>query len=590
MNKIKVKHIITVLLAACMPVLAAWQLVSEYRMDGDYSGSIPGSGTALIDSGPAGNHLYTVDIGGSYNQSQPSLVSPGSDGSGNSFRFDASQADTLHANWSINIMNGFQVTFYFKESGAQTNGYPRFCRIEKDGLISPGGFKVEGVASAGKLTRIDFWVYPGDVKCSVSGSWDDGLWHYVTAVYDPADGQIRLTVDGVSSSASYSGNFGFVPDKLKLGYPYDNDILERGFDGEIDSFKVYERAVTYMPYTTYYMDGTYDRIAGTGTSLADSGPISSNSLAHYTGGSQENTPTQITQGYDGEALEFDGISPQLLRANFSMDMSSGFIGKLKFKTDVVPDPVQAYPYLLRMSGGSALLLQGMYQADPNRFDNISMSFAGGAPVSIAAPGGLGWNDNQWHSVTFGFEPGAANGWTFVKIDGDARLESYRTSASAVQNNTIMTIGATESLNNRYGYSGVLDEIEFYYAVLATEVLSPASGDILYWDEKYHIVWEADVHLSSAKVKLEYSGNDGASWNTISMTSNTGNYIWTVPQITETDQCLIRLSNVNDANIVYAVSGEFTVLETCNLTGDLTGDCYLDFEDFTEMASYWLFNE
>jgi hypothetical protein len=592
MENRNIKHLFAITLIAALlilsvPAFAEWQLLSDYDMDGSYTATPPGTGDALLDAGPAANNLYTVTIGGSYPDSQPALSSPGSDGTGDAFTFSASEGDTLHGPWSANLMEGFKVSFDFKESGSQTNAYPRFCRVETSGSISAGGFKVQTLASGGELTAIEFWMYPGGDKCSVSGNWNDGQWHHVDAEYDPLQGQMVLTVDSQSSTATFTNTGSIVPDKIKLGFPYDDDStgLERGFDGSIDNFEVYQRQVNYQLYTSYDMDGTYDRNAGTGTALADSGPVSNNPLNQF--GSLNNAPSQELSGYSNEAFSFDGLEPQLFTSDFTMDMTNGFIGKLKFKSDVIPDSVQAYPYLLRMDGGSALVLQGMYRTDPNRFDNLSMSFAGEVTLSMANPGGSGWNDNAWHEITFGYEPDSSGGWTFVKIDDDDELESYKQGVTTISSNTAMTIGATESLNNRYGYSGIIDEVEFYYAVLANEVLAPAMGEVLYWDEGYVITWDADVHLTAGQVSIEFSSDNGLNWSLVDTVSNTGSYLWTVPQVTESNQCLIRIKNPNDDNIIYAVSDLFTILQECTIDSDISGDCEVDLIDFAELGKEWL---
>jgi hypothetical protein len=582
------KIIIIIVTALVMPLSAAWQLVSDYSMDGDYTAAVPGSGTALVDDGPAGSDLYTVVVGATYPDSQPQLVSGGFDVSANAFSFDASQGDTLHGPWTSNLMEGFKIEFYFKDSGSQTNPYPRLCRIDSAGSISAGGFKIEGNASGGELTAIKLWMYPNDTNCSISGNWNDGQWHYVSAEYDPADGVMILTVDEVQATAPYSNDRSVVPDKIKFGYPYDDDSsgLERGFDGLIDNVKVYKRIITYAPYTSYSMDGSYDRNAGTGTALSDGGPISSNPLSLY-GEAVENAPVQDVSGYNGEAFSFDGIEPQMLTSDFTMDMTAGFIGKLKIKSDAVYDPVQAYPYLLRMSGGSTLLLQGIYQTEPNRFDNLYMSFAGNITASTPAPGGSGYNDGQWYSITFGFEPGASSGWTFLHINDDTDLDSYKMGASAVSSNTAMTIGATESLNNRYGYSGLIDELEFYYALPLTDVLTPQAGEVLYGDDAYNITWDADIHLDDAQVMIEYSSDAGASWNSVATVGNSGSYLWTVPAAIESDQCNLRITSASNTDMVYAVGSVFTILQECLVTGDLNGDCYVDYSDLAYMAGQWL---
>ena len=73
------------------------------------------------------------------------------------------------------------------------------------------------------------------------------------------------------------------------------------------------------------------------------------------------------------------------------------------------------------------------------------------------------------------------------------------------------------------------------------VLDPNGGEIIEGGSQYEILWSsADVEY----VKIEYSINNGATWNTIiDSTASLGIYLWTVPSILTT-QARIKISDIS----------------------------------------------
>lgn len=77
--------------------------------------------------------------------------------------------------------------------------------------------------------------------------------------------------------------------------------------------------------------------------------------------------------------------------------------------------------------------------------------------------------------------------------------------------------------------------------------SPRSGDLWYVGRSYVITWNVLGGLRN--LKLEYSINDGATWNLITATtSNDGFYTWKVPN-TPGVNCRIRISNPDDPKVL-----------------------------------------
>jgi formylglycine-generating enzyme required for sulfatase activity len=118
------------------------------------------------------------------------------------------------------------------------------------------------------------------------------------------------------------------------------------------------------------------------------------------------------------------------------------------------------------------------------------------------------------------------------------------------------------------------------------VISPNGGEELIAGNSYMIQWETMEGI--ADVNIVYSINNGQDWNDVNNTvPNTGSYEWVVPEVTS-NQCLVRISDVNDANIFDTSDDVFTIFE-CQLVSraDLNDDCKVDFSDFSLFALDWL---
>jgi hypothetical protein len=140
----------------------------------------------------------------------------------------------------------------------------------------------------------------------------------------------------------------------------------------------------------------------------------------------------------------------------------------------------------------------------------------------------------------------------------------------------------------YDLAQMLSGLSDPCSVKTTEALylsSPDGGELLFVEADYTIQWETIGSVEN--IKLEYSANDGNSWTDIDVVVNTDSYPWIVPDI-NSEQCLVRISDVNDANVSDTSYGTFTIYKCQKfMEADLNGDCYTNFTDFTILAGRWL---
>jgi hypothetical protein len=90
---------------------------------------------------------------------------------------------------------------------------------------------------------------------------------------------------------------------------------------------------------------------------------------------------------------------------------------------------------------------------------------------------------------------------------------------------------------------------FMIAPPILEITSPASGNLWYATRKYYITWNQLGVI--AQVNLSYSLDGGGSWNQIiANQTNQGNYEWTIPTATQSQDAQIRLTNSTNSSISY----------------------------------------
>jgi len=144
-----------------------------------------------------------------------------------------------------------------------------------------------------------------------------------------------------------------------------------------------------------------------------------------------------------------------------------------------------------------------------------------------------FDDNVGTNFTAGFRIQKENHGGFIYIAG----RPYRF------NNTAMYQNYNYMINNWLNYSSLT-------------LQSPNGGEVWVIGETEEITW-ADANVYD--VKIELSVDNGTNWSSIvESTPNTGTYSWIVAAQDSSDECLIRITNVDD-NLVYDASdAAFTI--------------------------------
>ncbi len=130
-------------------------------------------------------------------------------------------------------------------------------------------------------------------------------------------------------------------------------------------------------------------------------------------------------------------------------------------------------------------------------------------------------------------------WTKLNVfNSPERKSSFNINAyNVVDKNHIWMIGTANAGTNEY-----LGQICKYDSTKTLTVIKSNGGDTLYANYQYEISW-SQSNLSDSKGKLEFSTDQGLSWNLIADSIKIADlkYLWKTPDLSSSPKCLIKLT-------------------------------------------------
>ncbi len=208
--------------------------------------------------------------------------------------------------------------------------------------------------------------------------------------------------------------------------------------------------------------------------------------------------------------------------------------------------------------------------NPNNDIHQYIIGAAGAPLYTWSPSYDGNNSDyiveQWHHAE-------RYGYVLIEID---ELEVTLTWIERHTNNLIVP-GIYEP-----------NEVWSYTITPKPIVLSPNGGENLTAAGNHTITWKVIEDTQTNYVLIEYSLDNGQTWQELGQSRNTGWYEWDPVPLTNSEECLIRISDLNNKLASDTSDKAFTISQCrTKLKADLNGDCYVDFLDFIILADNWL---
>jgi Leucine-rich repeat (LRR) protein len=235
------------------------------------------------------------------------------------------------------------------------------------------------------------------------------------------------------------------------------------------------------------------------------------------------------------------------------------------------------------SGGLELRWNGLYTADTGLRDFLNTKQSGGdwestqtiAPEGVAAGNetsdsvNVSWTPIQYQSFTGGYRvyytTTSGSNYTLAGTTVDKTVDNYTvtglnpgttyyfvvetvTGSNALNQNTIVSEYSTEVS------AGTLEE-------LALTVITPNGSENWEGGTSQTITWDSSGSITT--VMIEYSTDNGSSWNTVTgSTANSGSYNWTVPNTPSSD-CLVKISDTggptsDTSNAVFTIAAQRSI--------------------------------
>ena len=199
------------------------------------------------------------------------------------------------------------------------------------------------------------------------------------------------------------------------------------------------------------------------------------------------------------------------------------------------------------------------------------------PITVTAPnGGESWTALTNHNITWNVH-GTSNTYNlYYSIDGGITWLTIATNYASATGIYAWTVPNNPSVQCQvrvmdYVTNCMVDNSDNNFIIVAATpiLLTPNGGETVQVTCNYNITWNTATFFSA--VKLEYSTNNGGSWNVItSSTSNTGSYTWSVPNAVSIN-CLIRASNTSDLTIYDVSNAVFTIAPPVLITAPNGGE-------------------
>jgi hypothetical protein len=225
---------------------------------------------------------------------------------------------------------------------------------------------------------------------------------------------------------------------------------------------------------------------------------------------------------------------------------------------------------------------GQVSNSPTESGFTAIASGGDHSLALRADGSIvSWGNNAYGMISdtpteTGFTAIGAGSYHSVARQTDGSIVSWGKDDFGQVSNTPIGSAST-AIASGGGHSLAL--------VASLLLLEPNGNERLTEGSHYEIKW-AGGFLGN-EVLIEYSGNNGADWHTITTVQDANSYDWQVPGPASKD-CLVRVTDT-DFPTVSDTSDNTFLIYTCdeNLIGDFNQDCRVDLLDFAFIAQNWL---
>ncbi len=276
---------------------------------------------------------------------------------------------------------------------------------------------------------------------------------------------------------------------------------------------------------------------------------------------------------------------------FSITWNSDYIATIKLEysdnnganwTPIVPSaPATAgnYCWLVPSSiaTGSTYIIRISDVDYPEVNDTSANTFTMTSLV-VTYPSNVGEKVQTGRNVNITWEQQFLSGTVKIELtmDGGQSFSTLAAGIDVAQENYTWIVPDTPSTSCRiritYETATIIsDESDGNFVISSLTLTSPNGSEIWGAGSTHTVTWSS---INVSDLRLEYSDNNGASWNQItnSTSASSGSYNWTLPIVNST-QCILRLTDVN-SDAVYDISdGIFSILPPISIITPNGGEIF-----------------
>ena len=171
-----------------------------------------------------------------------------------------------------------------------------------------------------------------------------------------------------------------------------------------------------------------------------------------------------------------------------------------------------------------------------------------------------WSSSGVTEVSIDYSSDGGESWIKVAEEIDVSLGEYVWTVPRVESSRCLVRLIDE---NEQALSDVSDAFFAIVHPSSVAVTAPNGSEQLTVGTPVTIAWTA---VGVTSVRVEYSTDNGVSWNEIapSVDAENGQYSWTVPD-TPSDQCLVRLADAGDASLFDVSDDSFVIVPPASVT-------------------------
>ncbi|MFN8299565.1 MAG: hypothetical protein U0T75_10690, partial [Chitinophagales bacterium] len=221
-----------------------------------------------------------------------------------------------------------------------------------------------------------------------------------------------------------------------------------------------------------------------------------------------------------------------------------------------------YNWTVPMVASNQVKVRVRDYSDTTKQDMSDAVFTIQLPITITTPnGGENWQGLSTHNIAwtpagtsgfFNIYYSVDNGSTFTTIATNVAANNYNWTVPNNPSTTALVKVTDATTSCQLDLSNAVFTISPAKPILT----APNGGEIWTIDATKNVTWTTNTFYTT--VKLEYSTDNGVSYNLInSAAPNTGSYAWVIPN-TPTTQALVRASNSTGSTISDTSNANFTI--------------------------------